>query len=116
MPVDSLSALARDLSTLAGADRRAILAGLDPADRDQLRAAMRGRRLVPPPRPPAPGRHSDWFEALTAAARHDEGDMTTAARAALIHVRNADGDATPPRVPGRTLLQAAGGLLAGKAR
>lgn len=115
MPADPLSLLARDLAALAGADRRAILAGLDSEERDRVRAAMQGHR--PPPRPAAPGRHSEWFEALTIAARQGEGGMTAAARAALIEARDGSGEAVASRVPGRTLLQAAGGLLAaGKSR
>lgn len=115
MPADPLSLLARDLAALAGADRRAILAGLDPEERERVRAAMQGHR--PPPRPAAPGRHSEWFEALTIAARQGEGGMTAAARAALIAARDGSGEAVAPRGPGRTLLQAAGGLLAaGKTR
>jgi len=114
MPADPLALVARDLSALAGADRRAILAGLDPDDRERVRAALRGHR--PPPRPAAPGRHSEWLEALVNAARQGEGGMTAAARAALIEARDGSGEAAP-RVPGRTLLQAAGGLLAaGKTR
>ena len=117
MSADPLSAAARDLAALAGADRRAILAGLDSADRDRLRAAMRGHRPVPPPRPAVSGRYSDWFEALAAAARNGDDSMTTAARTALTDALGADGDATASRLPGRTLLQAAGGLLAaGKTR
>ena len=117
MPADPLSILARDLSALAAADRRAILASFDSADRDRVRAAMRGHRLESAPRPTAPGRHSDWFEALVAAARNGEGGMTVAARAALVDARDVGGDVAAVRIPGRTLLQAAGGLLAaGKTR
>ncbi len=117
MPADPLITVARDLAALAGADRRAILAGLDPVDREQVRAAMRGHRPVPAPRPTVPGRHSEWFEALTNAARQGEGAMTAAARAALIDARDGSGEPVVSRVPGRTLLQAAGGLLtAGKTR
>jgi hypothetical protein len=117
MPADTLSAVARDLAALAGADRRAILAGLDSDDRHRLRAAMRGHGPVPPPRPAVPGRHSDWFEALMAAARNGEDRMTVVARAALLDAQGLDGPGIAPRVPGRTLLQAAGGLLAaGKTR
>jgi hypothetical protein len=117
MPADPLSAVARDLAALAGADRRAILAGLDSADRERLRAAMRGHRPAPAPRPAVPGRHSDWLEALTAAARNGEDRMTTAARGALLDALGVDGDVAASRLPGRTLLQAAGGLLtAGKTR
>jgi len=115
MPDDPLIPVARDLAALAAVDRRAILAGLEPEDRDRVRAAMRGHR--PTPRPAAPGRHSEWFEALTVAARQGEGGMTVAARAALIEARDGSGEAAAARVPGRTLLQAAGGLLtAGKTR
>ncbi len=115
MPADPLAAVARDLATLAGSDRRAILAGLDQDERHRLQAAMRGQRPVAPPRPAAPDSHSEWFETLIAAARNGEGGMTLAARAALL---DGQGDAAAtPRVAGRTLLQAAGGLLAaGKPR
>lgn len=115
MPADPLAKVARDLATLAGSDRRAILAGLDANERDRLQAAMRGRRPAAPPRPAAPGQHSEWFEGLIAAARNGEGGMTPAARAALLDSQGDENAA--PRVPGRTLLQAAGELLAaGKAR
>lgn len=115
MPADPLTAIARDLAALAGSDRRAILAGLDADERDRLQAAMRGQRPAAPPRPAASGSHSEWFEALIAAARNGEGGMAPAARAALLDGQSEEHAA--PRAPGRTLLQAAGGLLAaGKSR
>lgn len=115
MRADPLTVIARDLAALAGSDRRAILAGLGPDERDRLQAAMRGQRPAAPPRPAAPGSHSEWFGTLIAAARNGEGTMTPAARAALL---DGLGDTNAaPRVAGRTLLQAAGGLLAaGKSR
>lgn len=111
MPADPLSAVARDMAALAGADRRAILAGLDAAERERLRDAMRGHRPVPPPRPAAPGRHSDWFVELMTAAQDGEDRMTAAASAALLDAAGVSDTHAQSRVAGRTLLQAASGLL-----
>lgn len=109
MPADPLIRVARELSALAGKDRRAILVAFEPEEREALLAAMRG---IPVAKPNAAGfapEHSDWFEVLLV----DGGKVTSAARAALIDATGRERDAVPQGVTsGRTLLQAASGLLA----
>lgn len=110
---DGLKMVARELAALAGGDRRAILGALDSDDRARLLAILRQPEAVDK-RPASPGdsAHSAWFDRLLAsAADGSNGAMTAAARAALI-----DAAATRPRAaraPGRSLLEAAGGLLGG---
>lgn len=99
---DDLTSAAHDLAMLPRADRAAILAALSHAERREVEAAMRGR---PTPAPGATPRHSDWFEGL-AVADH----VTAAARAALIAASRID-EPVDQR-PGRSLMQAASGLLA----
>ena len=113
---DRLSAVARDLGALAAADRRAILAALDPDDRERLRRAMQGQLPQAAPRPMAPNGYSSWFDELVAAARNGDDRMTAAARGALLDALGANGEAGQPRVAGRSLLQAASGLLMAKQR
>jgi len=109
MPADA-AAVARDFALLSGRDRRAILAALDRDERTRLNAILRGG--PGPTREPAGTRHSMWFSALAATARDPQSDGSTpAARAALLDALG--NDETSARVPGRTLLQAAGGLLMG---
>ena len=101
---DDLASLARDLSALPRADRNAVLAALDPSERRLVEAAMRGAPLVRASDVPL---HSTWFEGLFVSE-----DVTAAARAALAAAQPSMPAAEPVRVPGRTLMQAAGGLLA----
>ncbi|HEX4695798.1 hypothetical protein [Sphingomonas sp.] len=113
MPADSIASVARDLASLAASDRRAILAALAREDRDRLRAAMRGE-AAPVAQNTGAAKHSPWFAALVVAARDPqaEGAPSAAARAALLDAVGAEA-AVVPHAPGRSLLQAAGGLLAG---
>lgn len=111
-PPESVELVARDLSALSGRDRRAILAALDSEERDWVRAAMRGR-VEPAARIAQAGGaiHSPWMVGLIAAATAtDDQRMTAAARTALLDAAGRTG-AGAPRQPGRSLLQAAGGLL-----
>lgn len=112
MPADRLLPVARDLALLAGRDRRAILAALAPEDRERVLRTMRGRHQASP----APRRtpHSLWLETLVDEARRKVRPMlTAAARTALLDVADRDGSAAASsRPPGRTLLHAAGSLLA----
>lgn len=108
---DTLGAVARDLAVLSGRDRRAILQALDADDRATVRAVMRG--TAPAAANPAgvATLHSPWVEQLAADARNgDDGRMTGAARAALLEALDRSRVA-PVRPSGRSLLQAAGGLL-----
>jgi len=105
--------LALELAALAGGDRRAILSALEPDERARLLAILRQPAAVDrTPASPGEGTHSAWFDRLMAnAADGSNRAMTTAARTALI-----DAATTRPRaarVPGRSLLEAAGGLLGG---
>lgn len=113
--LDALETVARELAALAGGDRRAILSALDPDDRARILAMLRDPRA--PNRTPAvskEGTHSAWFDRLTAsAADGSNGAMTAAARAALIEAIAASPRTS--RVAGRSLLEAASGLL-GSAR
>lgn len=113
MRADRLSAVARDLTLLAGGDRRAILAALGRDDRDRVIAAMRGGR-APATSEPRATPHSAWLEQLIATARRGDGSsLTAAARNALLDAADRDGaPAVATRASGRSLLQAAGGLFA----
>ncbi|WP_375397078.1 hypothetical protein [uncultured Sphingomonas sp.] len=102
-----MSAVAAELGALSDTDRRAILNALDATERARVTAAMR----QPAARAPEPlaGRHSSWFEALLTAT--SDAPATAAALAALTEA-TADTLRKPdPRIPGQTLLQAAGGLF-----
>lgn len=99
---DDFASLARDLAALPRADRQAVLAALDPDERRMVESAMRGAAPVRPEAEPA---HSAWFQRLL-----ESDQVTAAARAALVQA--TDPIPEPARMPGRTLLQAAGGLLA----
>ena len=102
MPDDLASAVV-DLAILPRADRVAILAALSPDERRVVEAAMRGS---PPPVPGVAPLHSAWFDGLPTADH-----VTPAALAALAVAPQAEFTAEPGR-PGRSLMQAAGGLLA----
>ena len=70
-----------------------------------------GHGLVPPPRPAVPRQHCEWFEALAIAARAGNGGVKAAARGARNGGAGSGAERRcASRVPGRTLLQAAGGL------
>jgi hypothetical protein len=100
---DDLAKAARDLAVLSGADRRAILAALKPEERLRIEAAMRGA-----PTPAASASeplHSPWFEGL-----QESSEVTAAARAALASASHP-APAIDARSTGRSLMQAAGGLL-----
>lgn len=113
---DALRTVARELAALAGADRRAILGALDADDRSRILAMLRERDPVDRTAVPAGnGVHSAWFEGLIASAGGGSGTtMTVAARTALIDAIGSNRSALS-RGPGRSLLEAAGGLL-GSAR
>lgn len=108
---EALAAVARELTALAASDRRAVLRALDPDERRLVADAIR--------RPEAAMRasagtvlHSAWMERLlaTATAGTDDGRTTTATRASLLQAAGR-APAAHPRQAGRSLLQAAGGLL-----
>jgi len=109
---DALRTVARELAALADGDRRAILSALDPGDRARILATLRDSGPADKtPIPSGEDTHSAWFDRLTASAGDSSNDaMTAAARAALIDAAGIH-PPRPPRVPGRSLLEAAGGLL-----
>jgi hypothetical protein len=100
---DDLASAALDLAILPRADRAAILAALSRDERRVVEAAMRGS---PPPVPGVAPLHSAWFDGLSTADH-----VTHAARAALAAAPRIEPAAEPAR-PGRSLIQAAGGLFA----
>lgn len=100
---DDLAKAARDLAVLSGADRRAILAALKPEERVRIEAAMRGAATTTPS--VSEPLHSLWFEGLK-----ESSEVTAAAQAALASVSQPD-PAIDVRSKGRSLMQAAGGLL-----
>ena len=110
---DGLAAVARELAALGGADRRAILHAFDAADRKRIGAAMRTHagRAAALKAGPAALLHAEWFEALLVAAQAP-GDrrMTAATRTALLQATEQT-RASVAAPPGRSLFQAAGGLL-----
>jgi hypothetical protein len=112
-PRNPLASIARDLAALGARDRRAILKALEPQDRARITAAMRSDAPAAVPAvTPAASAHSPWFNDLIAAASSESGwPMTPAARGALLDAGNQT-VRKAPRATGRSLLQAAGGLLA----
>lgn len=112
-PRDPVTLVARELAALGYRDRRAILGALDPEDRARIDATLRGRTDGAARTPVATtSTHSAWFDDLLGMARNgDVATMTHTARAALLDAAGVS--PTPPRGPGRSLLEAAGGLLAG---
>lgn len=109
---DPLGAVAHDLAALAKRDQRMILRAFDAEDRSRLLAAMRGGPSPIPGADHATGSsYSPWFEALIAAAMDADDDrLTSATRATLLQVIGRSRPAAT-RPTGRSLLQAAGGLL-----
>jgi hypothetical protein len=112
---DMLDAVARELAVLPSGDRRAILQAFDAGDRDRLRAAMRGSRsAMTGTNATSRSRHSAWVENLIEGAGSAADDrMTGATRAALLEAVGQPQTGTA-RPAGRSLLQAAGGLLGQK--
>lgn len=100
---DDLAKAARDLAVLSSADRRAILAALKPEERLRIEAVMRGAPTASATA--SEPLHSPWFERL-----HESSEVTAAARAALASASRPD-PALDVRSTGRSLMQAAGGLL-----
>lgn len=109
---DMLSVVAQELAVLPSGDRRAILQALNGDDRERLCAAMRGGKSADATAARAnQSRHSPRIEDLIAAATTgDDARMTGAARAALLDAVGQPRTAGI-RPAGRSLMQAAGGLL-----
>lgn len=100
---DDLAKAARDLAVLSSADRRAILAALEPEERLRIEAAMRDAPTTTSSA--SEPLHSPWFDGLQGSS-----GVTASARAALADAARP-GPAVDARSTGRSFMQAAGGLL-----
>ncbi len=76
---DPLVSVLRDFDALSKSDQRLILADFNEEERLAIQ-----RMSVSGTFPSSLEDHSSWFEDLVAAARRDEGEITTRAREALL--------------------------------